>query len=592
MSANTILETKTIQPKQTSIIWAVDIADELIDQIGKQCNQLGFEILNLSESKYSSIHAGNKSCDLMLINVDGLLERIKAIPGDTAQRLKEIPCIGIYSFHPSSVFSLCEYANLHYLVPANELEHIVFAIRKESEYLRRVNAASDTGRLLSDVVAGHPLNSGKTTDVIPINVKSWNHEFLEKDEFMGFLERYLTTLSRKENGALALIDIDHYRTGNNSASESGLLADVMHTIKARSRQFDLIGRFSTTTFAFFSTRFNTNSFPVFAEHLRLTISENLYEDDGDFLKLKCSIGVCFWNEHITNTKELIARAEQACAKASIGDGNQVQIYQNLTTSLDVVEGKEKNSIQIKTALTENRFRLIFQPIVTLTNKSNENYAVLLRMIDDDGRHITPDRFLPIAENEGLISYIDQWVLKRAIELLKNFRIKGTKRKFFIKISGYSLMGDRMIRCLFYYLKKANMDGKALVLQIDYAEYINNKEKLIRFIQAVKKAKCNVAFDHFGFGKYSTGEMNELPLDYVKIDGTFTRHLLDKEPYRQTVQRIQTLATECGIQTIAKSVENAHTLALLWNMGVDAAQGYFIQPPAEEMQFSFPSKIGN
>lgn len=563
----TLLSKKNRLRKAPTIL-AVDIAEELIIGIKDQCNQIGFEIVRLAKYDRFGVNSGVNSGDLILVNLDSLVHKITKLPVFLKKWLKDCPCIGIYSYHPNSIAALSEYINLHYLVPAGEYEHILFAIRRGKDYLTKQNIPIDAPSFM--------------------NVESWENDFMEKNDFVSVLEKNLNRLGRKQNGSLALIEIDHYTTRGNAASKNGTISDIMNLLNSRCRPFDLIGKFGPTTFAFFSTRFNTKSFTVFVEHLRITLSDNLYEDSGEFHKLKCSIGVSFWDDHTANTKELIARAEQACAKASIGDGNQVQIHQNITTSMNVVAGQEKSHILIHTAISQNRFRLIFQPIVMLTYKSTENYAVLLRMIDNDGQQMAPDQFLPVAEKEGLSSNIDQWVLKQTIEVAKKSYAKYKRQKFFIKISRSTVLDDRLIRSLFYYLKKANIDGKALVFQIDYADYINNKEESVRFIHAVKKARCDVAFDHFGYGSYSVSELKELPLDFVKIDGTFTRQLLDKQPYRETVETIQKFARECGIRTIAKSVENANTLALLWKMRVDAAQGYFIQRPEEQMRFSFPT----
>jgi len=126
----------------------------------------------------------------------------------------------------------------------------------------------------------------------------------------------------------------------------------------------------------------------------------------------------------------------------------------------------------------------------------------------------------------------------------------------------------------------------LVFQIDYVEYINNPQNVISFIEQIKKAGCRIAFDHFGFGEYSENQLKDLGIDFIKIDGSFTRNMLNQPSHQKTIKHIQETAQSCNVKTIAKSVENANALAMLWNVGVDAVQGYFIQEPNESMRFDF------
>ena len=271
---------------------------------------------------------------------------------------------------------------------------------------------------------------------------------LDKDEFALYLDKHLYLLNQNNHAALALIEIDHYSAipaDEEATFNSRCMSFVSNILLARCRSSDILAHYGKNVLALFSTRYTDKSFPLFVENLRLSVTENLFEENSNFFQIKCSVGVCFWSEHVANTSELIARAQQACATASIGDGNQVHVYQTLTTPFDMLEELPEYEEQIKSALRENRFRLVYQPIVNLNFAGEENYAILIRMIDRKGKHLSPDRFIPIAENTGLIDYIDQWVVQQSVELAKRSQKNERARSYFLKISGYSIKNDKIVK---------------------------------------------------------------------------------------------------------------------------------------------------
>ncbi|MCI0655250.1 MAG: GGDEF domain-containing protein [Methylococcaceae bacterium] len=516
--------------------------------------------------------------------------------GQWSNIFQKAPCIAIYRSTPPDIQDLSEYTGLRDLLPISAIDRITFAINREIDTQLLSEELQQKSDLLKKMERTR-LILPEFDRQLPPNIESEHAQFptwiLTRQEFIKYLNEHLYILNQNNHASLALIEIDHYKSV--SASEENefnkrCMEVVANIILARCRPIDVLAYFDKKVFALFSTSYSPRTVPTFAEHLRLSISESLLEGENDFIQLKCSIGICFWSVYIANTAELIARAQQACAKASIGDGNRVQIYQTLATSFEVLSEQSKYKEQVGSALKEDRFRLVYQPIVHLQQFNEESYAILLRMLDRTGKHLSPDRFLPIAESTGLIEYIDQWVIQQSVELARRSGTRKQNRNFFLKISGYSLSSEKLQKCLEYYLKKAKIDGSSLVFQIDYSEYIHNPQRVKAFMQNVAELKCKVAFDHFGFGEYSLSELTELPLDFIKIDGTFSRGLVTTRSYQKTIQAIQHVAETAQIKTVAKSVENANTLALLWNLGVDYVQGYFVQEPHDKMQFNFVAVI--
>jgi EAL domain-containing protein (putative c-di-GMP-specific phosphodiesterase class I) len=213
--------------------------------------------------------------------------------------------------------------------------------------------------------------------------------------------------------------------------------------------------------------------------------------------------------------------------------------------------------------------------------------VLLRILDSKNAHIPPDHFILTAEKTGLISQLDEWVLKSTLEQIKEASRQGIKRKFFISISNITYRNTPFIETLVSELKFYNIDASLLVFQISFSDVKIEPTVLKNFITVIKKeCGCQIAFDQIGFSQITDSILKEYHVDYLKIDGTFSQNLLNNEESQQTIKDLIQVTRRNNVKTIAKSVENANTLALLWNLGIDAVQGYFLQEPSDIMRFDF------
>lgn len=415
---------------------------------------------------------------------------------------------------------------------------------------------------------------------------------INRQHFLQQLEKRTEKNPRKTNGALALILIDRFkliREKRGILYSDQLLEKVSRLIEGRCHPENLVSRFNDAVFSIYTSHPDSETFSSFIEQIQKNIAETLFESGEDYLQITCSIGASLWNDQLSDMQELITRADQSCAKAAKNGGNQIQLYSSLSTTIGSAVHEQQQAAEISAALKENRFRLIYQPIVHLNGETAESYAVLLRMIDKEGKHISPDQFIHIAEKTGMIYNIDRWVIQQTCLLIKRAQIRKSNRLFFIKLSGESLDNKNLLPYLYSCLQEAGIDGKSLVFQIDYAEFRTRPTILKNFISGIKKVHCQFAFDHFGFGKFRSIDLQSLPIDYLKIDGAFVRDLLSNPEHRATIKRAISASRPLNIKTIAKSVEDANTLASLWNLGVDAVQGYFLQEPSENMKYDFSNE---
>jgi PAS domain S-box-containing protein len=229
--------------------------------------------------------------------------------------------------------------------------------------------------------------------------------------------------------------------------------------------------------------------------------------------------------------------------------------------------------RIRDAIDEQRLVLYAQPIIDVHSRKVITHELLLRMVDRDGAIIAPGRFLPAAEQYGLIEDVDRWVLAQAIKLAS----RGLKVHF--NISGKTLGSRELINDLVRLLRDTGADPALLVCEITETALANDDALAEAFVHELSELGCEIALDDFGIGYGGFAYLKRLPITVVKIDIQFVCDLVDNPQNQHVVKAIVNLAQGFGRQTVAEGVEAQATLELLEEYGVDYAQGFAIGRPA-------------
>jgi EAL domain-containing protein (putative c-di-GMP-specific phosphodiesterase class I) len=236
--------------------------------------------------------------------------------------------------------------------------------------------------------------------------------------------------------------------------------------------------------------------------------------------------------------------------------------------------------RIRQALKEDRFKLFQQPIVAV-NPNSRNYTkhheVLIRMLDEEGALLAPGQFMGAAEQFGLMDDIDQWVLRKALEWLA-VNADSSHRRLAINLSGQSLSSPTFLSTVTDVFAASGVDARRVCFEITETAAIANLENATRFIAALKTRGCEFALDDFGSGMSSFAYLKNLPVNYLKIDGSYVRDLVHDQVDRSMVEAVNQIGHAMGMQTIAEFVEDQATLGALAVIGVDYAQGYGIAKP--------------
>jgi diguanylate cyclase (GGDEF)-like protein/PAS domain S-box-containing protein len=242
--------------------------------------------------------------------------------------------------------------------------------------------------------------------------------------------------------------------------------------------------------------------------------------------------------------------------------------------------------RIGLALKNNGFQLMYQPIVNLHGDPAEAYEVLLRMKGDKGEIITAAEFIPAAERLGLSQAIDHWVVENAIGALQEHHKAGIRTDFFINLSVMALKDASLALLILKSLKGAAFKADSLVFEIQENVLVEHPRDAATFIDSLKKLGCRFAVDDFGTRISSFGAVQNLGIQYLKLDGRLIQNLTNDTVSQTIVQALFQVAKALDRGIIAKSVQDAESLALLWNYGADYVQGNYFQAPSTRMDYVF------
>lgn len=232
------------------------------------------------------------------------------------------------------------------------------------------------------------------------------------------------------------------------------------------------------------------------------------------------------------------------------------------------------------ALREDRLTLFFQPIVSIDGREAGHHEALVRLLDRAGYIIAADRFIPSAERCGLIGDIDRLVTTAAIDWTMAERARGNLVRCAINLSGLSFEEESMLRYLERAILSSAIDPDLVTFEITETSALVNLAQARRAMLALRELGCHFALDDFGKGFSSFAYLRMLPVDFLKIDGVFVRHVATNSVDRALVRSINELAHALGIQTVAECVEDEGALRVLGEIGVDFAQGYYVAPPSD------------
>jgi diguanylate cyclase (GGDEF)-like protein/PAS domain S-box-containing protein len=327
-----------------------------------------------------------------------------------------------------------------------------------------------------------------------------------------------------------------------------------------------------------------------AEKLKNEVEAHVSEISGKSYQQTISIGLSLISENTPSAEEIVSRAHRA--QTEVSQGNGVNFFK--TEKVQVGEdGKTLTSDNIKqmvrTAIESNALRLMFQPIISLHGDDDEQFEVLLRLIDPDGNEIMPGQFLGPAEDAGLLEKLDRWVILQSIKLLSQHRANGSKARLFINLTHRSISDETFLPWMSVALKAARLTSDAIIFQIHENDATSYIKQATKFAKGAAELHCKTSINHFGCSLNPFNLLKHLTPDYVKLDGSFAQEIEDDEDKKEELLEMVKSLQSTGVLTAISGVESPTVLQTLWMSGMNFIQGFYISPPLENMDYDFASE---
>ena len=402
--------------------------------------------------------------------------------------------------------------------------------------------------------------------------------------FQGEMERVVERMHRSEvsNCALLYIDLDHFKYVNDTlghAAGDKLLIEVASILTRRARKSDLVVRLGGDEFTVLMYDAQPEQVKKIADSFRRQLADFNFNYEGQSVTIGCSIGVAVIEPSAQSPAEIMSRADLACHIAKRSGRNQVHLFAPedvkdvASMSLDMGWSR-----RIREAVELNRFTLACQPIVSTRSRDARIYEVLIRMLDDSGGLIMPGGFLPTAERFGLSLDIDRWVIANAIETLAEQRVTLPELCYAINLSAQALNTPAICDLIQDKLRATGLDPAALIFEVTETAAIADLNAAAALLARLRALGCRTALDDFGSGMSSFAYLKELPVDIVKIDGRFVKHIATSAVDKAMVRAMNDIAHALGKETIAEFVEDEAAFQTLVELGVDYGQGYHLGRP--------------
>ena len=406
------------------------------------------------------------------------------------------------------------------------------------------------------------------------------------------LENFQCGKTTNEEQALIRLDLDRFKLLNyDLGCEAGdaLLVQIASLLKDLVHDSDfLVARLGGDEFAIFGSQTKDNATALSHRIIHQLNNFHFIEQDRT-LVIGASMGLAMIDASLTCSTDWLKQADAARHSAKMKGRNRVEVF-SVSNIFQKRQDEELATLKVlHSAFKDNRFVLYLQPIANSGAASNtiHQYEVLVRLLDESGKIVMPDAFIPTAEKYDLMKQIDLYIVEQSVEAVSSLAEQGQVTRLAVNLSGGTLDCHECLDNIAAFVEKSQHSGSSLCFEITETAAINNLDAVNAFMNRLRAQGCRFALDDFGSGLSSYRYLESLQVDYIKIDGAFVSNMLNEKHSRAIVKSINTLSHEMGMQTVAEFVETPAQVVELTSMGVDYLQGYFFGKPLPLMSIIEP-----
>jgi diguanylate cyclase (GGDEF)-like protein/PAS domain S-box-containing protein len=405
---------------------------------------------------------------------------------------------------------------------------------------------------------------------------------VNRREFMRRLENALLHSQQDDASyVLCYLDLDQFKIVNDTVGHTAgdeLLKELAGVLCGRLRTRDTLSRVGGDEFALLLENCKLDDGVQVAESLLAVLADfRFHWEDQEFL-IGASIGVVPISAETETARQVLSQADLACYTAKELGRNRLYVYHAEDLELSRMESQMALVSRLQIALKHDQFRLYRQPIRALKDDQVEHYELLLRLEEPSGKILSPRSFIPAAERYGIMKEIDRWVIENALNVYARPNGNAVDTAFSINLSGNSLNDEELLSWILSQLKRSKVAPNRICFEITETAAIRNLNQAKQVINELKAEGCRFALDDFGSGLSSFTYIKYLPVDYLKIDGSFVADMEEDATANAMVAAINEMGHVLGMKTVAEHVETDRMLKVMREIGVDYVQGYALGEP--------------
>ncbi len=385
--------------------------------------------------------------------------------------------------------------------------------------------------------------------------------------------------------AMLYIDINQFKVVNDTAGHTvgdELLCEVALVLMQRMRECDLLARLGSDEFGMLLHDVDSLGAVHVADDLLNAMAKLTFIRAGHYYDINISIGIALLDTETFSKEDALRKADIACTVSKQLGQNCSHLYSDLDSD-DVFVRDELSLVnELHTIISEDRFKMVYQPIINPRSGEVLLHETLLRIVDKDNTIRPSSSFIDTAERFSMMPKIDRRVIESTLNNIKYLSSKHGDLTISMNLSAVSIGNQDLLKDIKYLILSSGIKPQQLVFEITESSAISQIESARFFIKELKEIGCKFALDDFGTGFSSFAYLKYLPVDYLKIDGTFIRDIINDTVDQAMVKSIHHIAKSLKIKTIAEYVENEATLKLLAAMGIDYVQGNHIGEASDKI----------